>query len=237
MAVGKDVRAKIEVNMRMHNKVMRSERICHLLSSSSTSIKKLFVFCTLIIIELSCQNKSSDSVTTQNHDIDTLRDNSIVSAGTIKTATNVISDSLRWYLMNQKPMSKLFYKKIFKDDLTSIDTVFVYAIGTPVGFTNPVLTIFHSVESDRLKQLVDLSLFDSTWNLIGTISLKYEVDYYLYSQDYRFLNDSVIEIVADQGLGFDTDDYVKTTVKVRLDELRIFDTLEIKVDTIRVAYE
>lgn len=237
MAVGKDVRAKIEVNMRMHNKVMRSERICHLFSSSSTSIKKLLVFCTLIIIELSCQNKSSDSVTTQNHDIDTLRDNSIVSAGTIKAATNVISDSLRWYLMNQKPMSKLFYKKIFKDDLTSIDTVFVYAIGTPVGFTNPVLTIFHSVESDRLKQLVDLSLFDSTWNLIGTISLKYEVDYYLYSQDYRFLNDSVIEIVADQGLGFDTNDYVKTTVKVRLDELRIFDTLEIKVDTIRVAYE
>lgn len=191
----------------------------------------------MITIELSCQNKSGDSVTTQYHDNDTLMHKSIVSPGTITAGTNLIYDSLRWYLMNQKAIPKLFYKQIFKDDLTPIDTVYVSEIRNLVGFINPVITIFHSVESDRLKQLVDLSLFDSTWNLIGTISLKYEVDYYLYSQDYRFLNDSVIEIVADQGLGFDTDDYVKTTVKVRLDELRIFDTLEIKVDTIRVAYE
>lgn len=217
--------------------VMGSEWICHLFLTSSTTIKRQLIICTLITIVLGCQNKSGDSVTTQNHDIDTLRGKSVVSSGTITTNTNVIFDSLRWYMINQKPISKYFYKNVFKEELTAIDTVFVYEISNPVGIINPVITIFHSVESDRLKQIVDLTLFDSTWNLIGTKSLKYEVDYYLYSQDYRFLNDSIIEIVADHGLGFDTDDYVKKTIKVRLDGLKIFDTLGTKVDTIQVVNE
>jgi hypothetical protein len=118
-----------------------------------------------------------------------------------------------------------------------LDKVFVTQIRNPVGSINPVITIFNTVESDQPKQFVDLNLFDVTWNLKDSKSLKYEVGYDLYSQEYRFLNDSIIEIVVEQGIGFDTDDYVRTIVRVHLDELKLFDNLWAKIDTIRVDNE
>lgn len=146
---------------------------------------------------------------------------------------NAIHDSLRWYLSHQRPVSKKLYKQVFGEDLTGVDEVFVKQILAKVKSLTPVITIFKTVESHQGKEFVDIHLFDDSWRLRQSLSLKYDISYDLYSQDYQFQNDSVFDIFAQEGMGFDTDDRTETQVTIKIDEIEMFDTLRIKIDTVK----
>lgn len=189
-----------------------------------------FIWFTLFSCGARTQFYSEEFVTQRNEDIPVGHQSALKNSQEI--VHNVIHDSLRWHLSNHRPVSKALYKRV-DEELTGVDEVFVKNILNKVKSLMPVITVFKTVESDQEKDFVDIHLFDDSWRLRKSLSLKYDISYDLYSQDYQFQNDSIFDIFAQEGMGFDTDDRTETRVTIKIDEIDMFDTVRIRIDTVK----
>ncbi len=161
-----------------------------------------------------------------------IQQNKIVDKKQIKLPKSRIADTLNYYLNQKTNIPPDLYKSIFNQELSDIDKAFIREIKVPIDSMIPVIIAFKTVESDRVKEYVDLHIFDYNWSLLKSLSVDYEMHWDLFRQEYRFLNDSIFEIYKYQGLSYENDSNVKTTLNIKLDKFNILDTLNIKIDTL-----
>ena len=160
------------------------------------------------------------------------QENKIVDKRQIKFPKSKVADTLNYYLNQKNNIPFDLYKSIFNQELSDIDKAYIKEIKAPIDSMIPVIIAFKTVESDREKEYVDLHIFDFNWTLLKSVSVDYEMHWDLFRQEYRFLNDSIFEIYKYEGLSYENDSNVKTTLKIKLDKFKILDTLIIKTDTL-----
>ena len=160
------------------------------------------------------------------------KQNKIVDKNQVKFPKSTIGDTLSYYLNQKNNIPPDLYKSIFNHELSDIDKAYMREIKVSVDSMIPVIIAFKTVESDREKEYVDLHLFDYNWTLLKSLSVDYEMHWDLFRQEYRFLNDSIFEIYKYEGLSYENDSNVKTTLNIKLDKFKILDTLNIKIDTL-----
>lgn len=196
----------------------------------------------IITFLIGCGVKSNS---TPDKDISNLRtDSKILESGTKKSKTgevdnskielppNKVADTLDYYQNQRTNIPSVLYKGIFNQELSDIDKAYLREIKMPIDSLIPVIVAFKTVESDREKEYVDLHIFNSNWTLLKSLSVEYEMHWDLFRQEYRFINDSIFVIHRYKGLSYDNDSTVKTTLNIKLDKVKILDTLNIQVDTL-----
>lgn len=201
----------------------------------------------LIIITflVSCGTKSNSTSDKENSDIKTdtnkienviqepeLKQNKKVDKKLINFPKSKIADTLNYYLNQKNNIPPDLYKSIFNQELSDIDKAYVKEIKVPIDSMVPVIIAFKTVESDREKEYVDLHIFDYNWTLLKSLSVDFEMHWDLFRQEYRFLNDSIFEIYKYEGLSYENDSNVKTTLNIKLDKFKVLDTLNIEIDTL-----
>ena len=143
-----------------------------------------------------------------------------------------IFDTLNYYLIKNIEIPPGLYNQVFGHELSDIDKAYIKEIKGKSKSLNPVIVSFKTVESDREKEFVDLHLFNSNWELVKSLSIKYEMDYDLFVQDYKFLNDSTLMLLKEHGLSYESDLTVYTEIILELDKDIYLDTIQVKIDTI-----
>lgn len=145
-----------------------------------------------------------------------------------------ISDTLDYHLKNNSDLDGKFYTNIFDKDyiLSDVDKVFVKQIKPKINGINPVILSFQTVESDREKEYIDLHLFSEDWVLKKSLSLEYDVDYDLFHQEYKFINDSIIEVKQDHGLSYENDSTIQKIFTLKIDKVKLLDTIKVQIDTL-----
>jgi len=199
----------------------------------------------IIILLVGCGTKSNSTSDKDNSDSRTdtnkienaipkseTQENKIVDKRQIKFLKSKVADTLNYYLNQKNNIPSDLYKSIFNQELSDIDKAYIKEIKAPIDSMIPVIIVFKTVESDREKEYVDLHIFDFNWTLLKSVSVDYEMHWDLFRQEYRFLNDSIFEIYKFEGLSYENDSNVKTTLKIKLDKFNILDTLAIKIDTL-----
>lgn len=150
---------------------------------------------------------------------------------------NPTIDTLKHYESTQKSLPPQLYKDIFKKELSDIDTAKIIEIRKEINNYTPVIELFSTIHSDQKEDFEILDIFDKNGKLLLTYSLKYNIDYDLFQQDYTFENDSIIKITQKHGLNYENQDHVLKTLKLELKPKIILDTLSIQIDTILEHYE
>lgn len=201
-------------------------------------IPKLLV----ILLLISCENKSTnDKKNSSNLEKkeDSVEETGKTKAENSKTWINnnglkkeIIADTLRYYNSQKTSIPADLYKDIFNQELSDIDKAYLQEIRTPVNSVIPVIVSFKTTESDREKEYVNLHLFDWNWTLIKSLSVDYEMDWDLFRQEFQFVNDSIFKIYKYQGLSYENDKTVRTTLEIEINNHKILDTINTQIDTL-----
>jgi|SRR5690554_81398 len=201
-------------------------------------IPKLLV----ILLLISCENKSTnDKKNSSNLEKkeDSVEETGKTKAENSKTGINnnglkkeIIADTLRYYNSQKTSIPADLYKDIFNQELSDIDKAYLQEIRTPVNSVIPVIVSFKTTESDREKEYVNLHLFDWNWTLIKSLSVDYEMDWDLFRQEFQFVNDSIFKIYKYQGLSYENDKTVRTTLEIEINNHKILDTINTQIDTL-----
>ncbi len=178
-------------------------------------------------------NSQSDSIALETDKSESEKFKIVKTDNKIEFPQNKISDTLNYYQKQKTNIPPDLYKDIFNYELSDIDNAYLKEIKMPIDSLIPIIVAFTTVESDREKEYVDLHIFNYSWTLLKSLSIEYEMHWDLFRQEYRFLNDSIFEIYKYEGLSYENDSTVKTTLKIKLDRIRILDTLNIHVDTLK----
>jgi hypothetical protein len=178
----------------------------------------------------SISNKENSQTRTDTNKIENVTYKSEIQQNKLPKSKN--TDTLNFFLNQKTHIPPELYKSIFNQELTDIEKAYIREIKVPIDSMIPVIILFKTVESDREKEYVDLHIFNYNWTLLKSLSVDYEISWDLFKQEYRFLNDSIFEIYKYQGLSYQNDSNIKTTINIKLDKFKILDTLNIKIDTL-----
>ncbi|MFY7669514.1 hypothetical protein ACOSP6_00365 [Tenacibaculum sp. MEBiC06402] len=190
----------------------------------------------------SCGTKSKNNIGKDDKNLDSLiiidkkyklNDLKETDSFNHKLPNNRITDTLIYYLDKKTNIPNELFNEIFNYQLSTIDEAFLREIKKPFDSLIPVIINFKTIESDNEKEYIDLYIFNYNWKLLKSVSLEYNMDWDLYSQQYKFLNDSVFQVEESKGLSYDNDSTINRTLNIKFDKIKTLDTLYIKIDTLR----
>ena len=149
------------------------------------------------------------------------------SALTTKKKMNNVWDSLRYMKENSIKFDSTLYFRIFKENYSDIDTIYVLELRNEIFGMHPLITLYKTFESDKPVSYRELHLIDSSLNLLNVMSLDYSIDYDLFDSESKFINDSTIKVRERRGLSYENDSVRINNILLRLTPKGTFDTLTV----------